>query len=610
MRWKSFFLIDPAMCGIAGIISTSKGSPDLERHLHAMQQGLLHRGPDDEGFWTNASRSAGLAHTRLSILDLSADGHQPMISSDGRRVICFNGEIYNFRELRAELEGKGAVFKTQSDTEVLLHLYQHSGEGMVEQLRGMFAFCIWDEVRQEALLARDPLGIKPLYVHESAGRLAFASELRSLCASGLFTPSLDPKAVQRYFETGTVPEPMTLVNEVRMLEAGHTLVWRAGGTRRRRFWQLNFNSSSNGDPVAVTREALLDSVRHHFVSDVPVGVFLSGGIDSTAILALANETGHRGISSFSIAVDDAAADESPVARRTAAHFGSDHHEMSLDAGVAKALFGQFLQHLDQPSIDGLNTFTVSSLARRHGMKVVLSGLGGDELFGGYSSFTKIPKMLRLHPVLSRVPGLPAMLRRGKPQHRRMADFLQSPGSVEDAFGALRGIFSKPEAAKLTEWITGSSLQPAPLQETRDDSISANDLDSKDAISRLEITRYMRNQLLRDSDVMSMAHSLELRVPFVDSVLAAKVAQIPASQRLRPSKALLTDAVPEVPAWVVNQKKRGFLFPYQKWLGSEWGRAFDEATAGAPVSTSLWYQKWSVFVLRQSLKSLQLPHSCP
>lgn len=559
------------------------------------QRALHHRGPDDAGLWMNAARSVGLAHTRLSILDLSPGGHQPMISADGRRVICFNGEVYNFRELRTELAQCGVVFKTESDTEVLLQLYERDGEAMVGRLRGMFAFCLWDEDRQQALLARDPLGIKPLYVHEGSETLAFASELRALTASGVFQPSLNPEAVRRYFETGTVPEPLTLMHEARMLEAGHTLTWKEGASTRRRFWHFQFADSFAGDAVAHTRAALIDSVRHHFVSDVPVGVFLSGGIDSTAILALANETGHRGIGSFSIAVDDEAADESPIARRSAAHFGSDHHEMRLDADGASWIFERFLKHLDQPTIDGLNTFTVSALAREHGMKVVLSGLGGDELFGGYSSFTKIPKMLRLHPVLSRVPGLASLLQRGKPQHRRMADFLRSAGTVEDAYGALRGIFSKGEAAALTAWITGSKIsQTGQTGQT-----------IADAISELELTRYMRNQLLRDSDVMSMAHGLELRVPFVDRVLCEQTSMIPAAERLRGHKSLLTDAVPEVPEWVVNQKKRGFLFPYQKWLGSEWGIAFAEAAEGAPVAMPNWYQKWSVFVLRHCLKSLEL-----
>ncbi len=584
------------MCGIAGIVSTSPGMEALGQRLVHFQHALHHRGPDDSGMWMNVNGSVGLAHTRLAILDLSSNGHQPMVSSCGGQVICFNGEIFNFKALRAELVQTGAVFQTHSDTEVLLQLYAREGEAMVERLRGMFAFCIWDEAKQQALLARDPLGIKPLYVHEGKGVLAFASELRALITGGVFQPTLNPEAVQRYFETGTVPEPLTLVSEARMLEAGHTLVWKAGHTVRRSFWALDFKSSFQGNAVAHTREALIDSVKHHFVSDVPVGVFLSGGIDSTAILALANETGHRGISSFSISVDDEAADEGPVARRTAAHFGSEHHEMALDAETARDIFSRFLKHLDQPTIDGLNTFTVSALAREHGMKVVLSGLGGDELFGGYSSFTKIPKMLRLHPLFSRVPGLAALLQHGKPQHRRMADFLRSAGGVEDAYAALRGIFSKAEALSLTQWITGEQAGQAGQAGQGWQSIA-------DAVSELELTRYMRNQLLRDSDVMSMAHGLELRVPLVDRMLCEQTSMIPAAERLRGHKALLTDAVPEVPEWVVNQKKRGFLFPYQKWLSHDWGSAFAEAALGAPVPMPNWYQQWSVFVLRHCLHSL-------
>jgi asparagine synthase (glutamine-hydrolysing) len=586
------------MCGIAGVLQVSPEIQGLESVLAGFQDALRHRGPDDAGLWMNPARTVGLAHTRLSILDLSPAGHQPMVSADGRRAICFNGEIYNFQELRAWLEERGHGFLTRTDTEVLLHLHAEMGVRMVERLRGMFAFCLWDEAEQTALLARDPLGIKPLYVHEARGRLAFASELRALTRSGLFKPTLDTQAVRGFFETGTVPEPLTLVKEAQMLEAGHTLLWRADGGKRRPFWRLEFGQEFTGDPVRHTREALLDSVRHHFVSDVPVGVFLSGGIDSTALLALAAETGHRGVGSFSITVDDPAADEGAVARRTAQHFGSDHHEMRLDAEVARGLFREFLKHTDQPSIDGLNTFTVSSLARQHGMKVVLSGLGGDELFGGYSSFTKIPRLLRLHPLLSRLPGLPALLQHGRPQHRRLADYLRSPGTVPAAFSALRGIFSQQEAAALAGWICDPTDRTDPTD-------PSDQPDPRDHISALEITRYMRNQLLRDSDVMSMAHGLELRVPLVDRVLVENVAAIPARQRLLPNKGLLTAAVPEVPEWVVNQKKRGFLFPYPQWLGGTWGGAFAEACAGAPVPTPLWYQKWSVFMLKHSLEVLDL-----
>ena len=593
------------MCGIAGVMNATIGGADLESALNRMKSALRHRGPDDSGIWISPHGGIGLAHTRLSILDLSSAGHQPMQISGGRLTITYNGEIYNFHELRAELEASGVVFRTSTDTEVILRLYEKEGAQCVRRLRGMFAFALWDEQTRTAFLARDPLGIKPLYFHRSTNTLAFASEVRALCQSRLFSPTLCHRAVQRYFETGSVPEPLTLINEAECLGAGQTLLWHEGSATTQTYWQPAFPSDFTGDAQALTREALLDSVRHHFVSDVPVGVFLSGGIDSTAILALANATGHRGCSTFSIAVDDVAADEGPVARRTAAHFDSQHHEMRLDAKVAQGLFAEFLDHLDQPSIDGLNTFTVSRLAAQHGMKVVLSGLGGDEVFGGYSSFAKIPKMCRWHRMARLIPGLITMLERSKPQHRRLAQFLRSPGRVEDAYASLRGIFSQAEAVKLTHWITG---QQATFVEPQASSLNLRATTIADQVSELELTCYMRNQLLRDSDVMSMANGLELRVPFVDRGLFEAVSRIPASTRLQPGKRLLTDAVPEVPDWVVNQKKRGFLFPFEKWLGSSWGESFAHASQNAPVPVTTWYQKWSLFVLRRCLSSfaLQLP----
>lgn len=598
------------MCGIAGIFSLQHSANELREATARMEQALVHRGPDDRGLWQSSCQQAAMAHRRLSILDLSHEAAQPMSTPDGRYTLCFNGEIYNFRELRTELQASGVVFRTTSDTEVILHLYARDGAACVRRLRGMFAFALWDARTQTALLARDPLGIKPLYVHLRQGVLAFASELRALCRSDLFIPTLRAEAVRRYFETGSVPEPLTLIEEADLLEAGHALEWHGGQTRTWSYWQPDFTSTastSEADAVQVTRTALLDTVHHHFVSDVPVGLFLSGGIDSTALLALANETGHHGCGTFSIAVDDKAADESDVARRTAAHFGSNHHEMRLDAATAATLFEEFLHHLDQPTIDGFNTFTVAKFAAQHGMKVVLSGLGGDEVFGGYASFAKIPTMCRWHKAARLIPGLCQMLDRSKPQHRRLAEFLHSPGTVADAYASLRGIFSKAEAARLTAWITGhpSSGNQLPASNLQHPTSSI-----PDQISELELTRYMRNQLLRDSDVMSMAHGLELRVPFVDRVLLESVATIPASLRLQQGKRLLTQAVPEVPEWVVNQKKRGFLFPFEKWLGSEWGREFDEASMGSPVAVSTWYQKWSIFVLRHLIIKSGLHSSFP
>lgn len=599
------------MCGIAGIFNTQASSADSRAAVERMQAALAHRGPDDEGLWQSECGEVMLAHRRLSILDLSSAGHQPMTMSDGRLSIVFNGEIYNFRELRAGLERSGATFKTQSDTEVILRLYEQEGKACVKRLRGMFAFAIWDAQQRVMLLARDPLGIKPLYVHLSGGTtLAFASELRALSCSGIFKPTLNAGAVQRYFETGTVPEPLTLVSEVLSLRAGHLLEWRPGQPcQPEAFWKLDFThevSEPYAMSVARTREALIDSVRSHFVSDVPVGVFLSGGIDSTALLALAGVTGHKGLRAFSISVDDSATDESPIARRTAQHFGADYHEKRLDAAEAQRLFGSFLEHLDQPSIDGLNTFTVSALAREQGMKVVLSGLGGDEVFGGYSSFRQIPTMTRLHRWMNRLPlgarvAAAALRRSGEPSHRRMAAYLQTDGSMAHAYRCLRGIFTRSEAASMTSWITGLAGWTPPA-DTDTPPVSES---VANQISELELSLYMRNQLLRDSDVMSMANGLELRVPFVDRALLDTVSAIPAHVRLQSGKKLLTDAVPEVPEWVVNQKKRGFLFPFQMWLGSEWGASFAQATRGCPVATPKWYQVWSVFVLRHCMDRLHI-----
>lgn len=589
------------MCGIAGIFSLRHSPGETHAAGARMEQALVHRGPDDRGLWQSSCHQATLVHRRLSILDLSHGAAQPMTTPDGRYTLCFNGEIYNFRELRAELQDHGCHFQTSSDSEVILRLYARDGADCVKRLRGMFAFAIWDAVRQTAFLARDPLGIKPLYWHHSDSLLVFASELRALCQSQLFQPTLSAEAVQRYFETGSVPEPLTLIREARMLEAGHAMEWHNGQCKTWSFWQLTFSATTSTatEAVKMTRSALLESVDHHFVSDVPVGIFLSGGIDSTALLALANETGHAGCSTFSIAVDDEAADESAIARRSATHFGSDHHELRLDAELAQESFSQFLDHLDQPTIDGFNTFTVSKLAARHGMKVVLSGLGGDEVFGGYASFAKIPMMCRWHGIARRVPGLATLLERSKPQHRRLADFLRSPGTAANAYASLRGIFSQTEAAQLTAWITGGKADSGKWK--MEDGVRLSCMG--DQISELELTRYMRHQLLRDSDVMSMAHGLELRVPFVDRALLESVASIPAALRLQPGKRLLTQAVPEVPDWVVNQKKRGFLFPFQKWLGSSWGEAFNDASRSAPVPMSTWYQKWSLFVLRHCMKTL-------
>jgi asparagine synthase (glutamine-hydrolysing) len=590
------------MCGIAGILTTESGFA-ASAPLNRMQQALQHRGPDDAGLWSQRQGLAHYAHTRLSVLDLSSAGHQPMSTPDGRFCITFNGEIYNFAELRGSLEREGVTFHTRCDTEVILRLHEKRGVDGVRLLRGMFAYAIWDEQERTCLLARDRFGIKPLYYTQQGDCLIFASELRAILASGLVEKKTDGLALARYLETGSVPEPLTMAGGIQMLEAGCVLQWHEGKTEFRRWWSIAFPEggrlSTRAEAAKLTRKALQDSVEHHFVSDVPVGIFLSGGVDSTALLALAHATGRRNIRTFTIGVDDAARDESPLARRTAEHFGTEHSELRLTADTARGLFAKFLTVVDQPTIDGFNTFCVAGLAREHGMKVVLSGLGGDELFGGYPSFEKLPLLWKLSSALGPLRGMAATLLQGmnlRPPLVRLASALRDGGSREQVYDAFRGVFSSPDARHLAAWWTKAAVTEKNLPEQEPQKWG-----TRDRISALEMQRYMRNQLLRDSDVMSMAHGLELRVPLVDSSLFDTVSRISSELRLRPGKQLLIDAVPEIPEWILQRPKSGFLFPYEDWLSTpEWQRMFEEALRDVPVPVESWYQRWAVFIFRHWL----------
>ena len=594
------------MCGIAGSLTPEPQA--LDRAVEAMRSAVRHRGPDDEGSWTSPSRRAAFAHTRLAILDLTTAGHQPMSTPDGRYTITFNGEILNFRELRQSLERRGVPFHTRCDTEVILRAYEADGPACVRTLRGMFAFALWDDREQTCLLARDRFGIKPLYYHARNGRLTFASEVKALMASGLVPCDLDADGLFGYFLTGTVPEPRTLLRDVHCLEAGTYAQWQDGRLTSHKYWDLEFaDAPAPTDPVARTRAALIDSVDHHFISDAPVGVFLSGGVDSTALVALASQNRDRALYTFSLAFPGWSEDEGPVARRTAAHFGTQHTEWSIDGTMAKALFDGFLAAADQPSIDGLNTFAVSRLARERGMKVVLSGLGGDELFGGYKSFDDVPRLTAVNRALSYTGPLRTAagegLQRlaGDPRWRRLGDVLTQPPGLASTYTLFRGVFTHAEAEALVRCYTDTLPQPF------DDPGAAGsvaDPTARDAVSRLELTRYMRNQPLRDSDTMSMAWGLELRVPFLDGPLVDTLSTIPASVRLQPGKRFLLQAVPEVPAWVASQPKRGFMFPFERWLGDEWRSAFTSIDRESPVPLETWYRKWCVFVLQRWLARLK------
>lgn len=586
------------MCGIAGILNYNRDR--LETLIQRMQNALQHRGPDDHGIYITQDRQVAIAHTRLSILDLTPAGHQPMSSSDGRYWITFNGEIYNFQALRHTLIEGGEKFNSNTDTEVILKLYQQFGADCVNQLRGMFAFAIWDDLEKTCFLARDPLGIKPLYYWLDGATLVFASELKAILATGLPSITMSSEGLYGYLISGSVPEPHTLIEGIHCLPAGHWLRWQSGQTTQNQYWQIDFTPQEIEREAAIqqVRHALIDSIQHHFVSDLPVGIFLSGGIDSTAVLALARQTQTGKLATYSLAFEEADYNEGDIARQVAQTFDTEHTEFKITASLARELFPKFLQAIDQPSIDGFNTFCVSQLARQNGTKVVLSGLGGDELFGGYQSFQKVPQMVRLGKQLQMVHPLATGMGRGleswgSPRFKRLGDWLQQESTSVSAYRSLRGIFSHREACGILQQYLTDELLPM-----KSDSNHLPNLPSiKDEVSWLEINCYMRNQLLRDNDVMSMSCGLELRVPLVDRVLIEAIAPIPNHIRLAPGKQLLIQAVNELPSEVINRPKQPFAFPFDRWMQEEWQDIFPDFNGDLKISLKPWYRRWSLGILQ-------------
>ncbi len=593
------------MCGIAGAINTGLSAAKLEEVLRGFVRDLHHRGPDDRGFFISKGGNAGLVNTRLAILDLSPAGHQPMQSTDGRYTIVYNGEIYNFDELREELLDEGETFGSHCDTEVILKMYARYGPDCVREFAGMFALAIWDEAEQSCFIARGPLGVKPLYYYGDGQQFIFASELRSILGTGLVPRRLSTAAVSGYLLFGAVQEPLTLVEGVRALPAGHYLLRQDGRTRITKFWDLQFAEECCNweNAVQQVRVAFAESVQRHLVSDVPVGVFLSGGVDSTAIVALAAREKKSELRTFCISFGDPRFNEGDVAARTASHFGARHTDWRLDSATARSLLERFIEQSDQPSIDGLNIFCVAKLAHDHGLKVVLSGLGGDEIFGGYNSFEMVPRMVRASRLMT--PISPLRVAAGKalgvsfasPRTNRLGRFLTDVPITAAAYWAMRGIFTPREVDLLLRYYgcaDAAEQTPMTLHVPPQPTL-------EDEVSYLEVTRYMRNQLLRDSDVMSMAWGLELRVPFVDSRLIESIQRIPAAFRLAKGKQILLDAIPEIPQWVRERPKQGFTFPFKDWISGEWQDVFRRIETESPVRLKSWYRTWCLFALESFLE---------
>ena len=566
------------MCGIAGIY----GIRD-ETAVGRMCDALAHRGPDDSGLYIDPDGSIVLGHRRLSIIDLSAQGRQPMTNEDGSVVLVFNGEIYNFQQLRAGLLAQGHRFRSHTDTEVVLHLYEEDGLDCLQHLRGMFAFALWDSRRRRLLLARDRLGIKPLYYVETPSGLVFASEVRGLRRSGLVEPQLSLPAVTAFLTFGYVPDPQTILEGVHSLPAGHCLVVERGAMQIHRFWDLKPPASTPGirtmpEWAEAIRAALEESVRLHQVSDVPIGAFLSGGIDSSTVVALmARVTGEQ-VKTFTVGFgsEGHAINELEAARAIARRLDTDHTEVIVSGRSFLLELDRIVESLDQPTIDGFNSYFVSKAARTR-VKVALSGLGGDELFAGYPHFQFLRTWARREKLWSHVPPpvrrvMVGAARRLEPIDpwrvtSRLAYLDRTLGDgIQRYFDALSIFTPEVRQALLRGNATGGDgvqesalYDPGPLE------------DPVQEVTYLDVKHWMTSRLLRDTDTTSMIHSLEVRVPFLDHPLVELAFGIPGDLKLAGGigKRLLRDAVRDVlPDSLFDRGKFGFVFPMDAWMRAE------------------------------------------
>lgn len=586
------------MCGIAGLLlNHNRVVTDLESRLAAMEAAMHHRGPDDGGTFISPDRRVALASRRLAIRDLSPLGHMPMAGAGGLVQIVYNGEIYNAGELRPELERLGFEFRSSSDTEVILHAYQAWGADCVQRFRGMFAFAIYDARPQtrrggQLFLARDRLGIKPLYYALTPEGLVFASELRGVQASGFTGRELSSAGLVGYLMLGSVPNPLTIYRDVRALEPGHTLTFDIEGgapPAPKRFWSLPVDTLEISYEAAVEelRALLEESVRIRLVSDVPLGAFLSGGLDSSGIVALMRRATDGPIRTCSMVFEEDEYSEAPYARAMAQAVGAEHFERTITASDLSGELDNIFRAMDQPTLDGVNTYFVSQTAKQAGLTVALSGLGGDELFGGYpNTFHGVPAMMRHLKRAQSIPGGAALARAaiGVSPHRhrgaRVREALGRPVSPASAYLTRRGLFSLDEVKSLLspdvwrEGIAGFEAVSHIAARADTNARTGGQANSTDSgifgwTSRAELGTYTHHQLLRDTDAMSMAHSLEVRVPLLDHKLVEYALRLPTEFKQRgdgPKPMLCAALYDSLPPLIRDRRdKQGFTFPFDKWI---------------------------------------------
>jgi asparagine synthase (glutamine-hydrolysing) len=564
------------MCGIAGIYSNNLCS-EAKEQLRRMNAAISHRGPDDEGYFIN--EHTALAHRRLAILDLSPAGHQPMTDNSNRYEIVFNGEIYNFQEVKNQLPEYS--FRTKSDTEVILAAYDAWGAQCLHRFNGMFAFAIWDKAEKRLFIARDRMGIKPLYYTEKDNHFYFASEVRSLLASGVIPRKLNRKVLPEYFMYQTVHAPRTLVENVHMLMPGHYICLKDGKKTITRWWspQENFSTASEDksyqDVCKDIKHLFTAAIERRLISDVPFGAFLSGGIDSSAVVGLMSRIQSQPVKTFTIAFGEKEFSEAGFAKQVAKKFNTDHHEFLLSPKDFLNELPIAMNALDHPSGDGPNSYIVSALTRKNGITMALSGLGGDELFAGYPVFNRalmLDKYSWIYTIpspLRKIAGNVIASLKKDIAGKKLSDLLQRENAApQHTFPVSRQVGLPNHVKKLTATIP----HPDPITEILNHELNnrGQSLPLLSKISVAEISTYMQNVLLRDTDQMSMAVALEVRVPFLDYELVEYVLGVKDAYK-RPifPKKLLVDSMGDLlPDEVVHRKKMGFVFPWSIWLKNE------------------------------------------
>jgi asparagine synthase (glutamine-hydrolysing) len=569
------------MCGICGIISLSKKtlSPTIVSSVQKMNDALAHRGPDDAGIWQEGS--VALGHRRLSIMDLSQAGHQPMYSNDNQLVISFNGEIYNYQDVKKKTPQY--AYKSNSDTESLLAGYEKWGTDLPKYLNGMFAFALWNKPNESLFIARDHIGIKPLYYAQVGDYLIFASEIRAILASGLVERKLDTSVIGEYLRYQTVHAPKTLIKGISQLLPGHSLTVKNGQIDIQRYWHFD----GKKEPISIkedrktvekrVRETIAKAVDRQMMSDVPFGAFLSGGIDSSIIVSLMREVTAGDIETFNISFTEKEYDEAPYARQIAERFKTKHHEIKLSPQHFLDSLPHALDALDHPTSDAVNTYVVAQATRQQGIKMALSGLGGDELFGGYPIFQQSMQLQKLR-FLNAIPqsirqGMGALVKKATPsvsKHKMATVLAQETVSPASAYPYFREIFTETQRTSLLNNGYAHAQNNGYIFSQIEKREKYTDMPIYSQISVAEMSGYMQNVLLRDSDQMSMAHALELRVPLLDVDLIELVLSIPDHfKQGKGSKPLLVSAMSDlIPPAFFDRTKMGFLLPFERWMRHE------------------------------------------